>query len=163
MIMKLYEIAEQYRQALESIEVDEDTGEILNADALNQFEMDAKDKIECAALFCRELETESECLLKESDRLFSRSKSIDKRIARIKALIQEALVPFNGKVKTPRITVYERHSSSVIIDDFDKIPEDFKTTKTEVIVNKTNIKKAIQNGTEIDGVHLEDKVSVVMR
>lgn len=161
--MKLYEIPEQYRQALESIDVDEDTGEILNADALNQFEMDAKEKIECAALFCRELEAESECLLKESDRLFSRSKSIDKRIARIKALIQEALVPFNGKVKTPRITVYERRSTSAVVDDFNKIPDEFKKTKTEILINLSDLKKAINAGAEIEGAHLVNKTSVVMR
>ncbi len=66
--MRLYEIPEQYRQALESIDVDEETGEIINADALNQFEMDAKEKIENAALFCRELDRESIALSEEADR-----------------------------------------------------------------------------------------------
>lgn len=161
--MRLYEIPEQYRQALESIDVDEETGEIINADALNQFEMDAKEKIENAALFCRELYAESECLIKEADRLYSRSKSMDRRADRIKALIQEALAPFNGKVKTPRITVYERHSTSAVVDDFSKIPDAFKKTKTEVTINLTDLKKAIKEGAVIEGAHLVDKTSICMR
>lgn len=161
--MRLYEIPEKYRQALESVDIDEETGEIINADALNQFEMDAKEKIENAALFCRELDRESTVLSEEADRMIDRSKSMVKKAERIKSLILPALQAFNGKVKTARVTVYERKTESVVVDDIERIPDSFKKTKTEVIVSKTSLKKAIQSGENISGAHLEEKTIVAMR
>ena len=163
MIMKLYEIPEQYRLALEGIEVDEETGEILNADAIDQFEMDAKEKIENAALFVRELERESQAISEEADRMRNRAKAVERKAERVKNLILTALQPFNGKVKTQRITVYERHTDVVKIADGSMLPDAYVTKKVTVSRNKTELKRAIKAGATIDGVTLVDSVSVVMR
>lgn len=57
--MKLYEIAPALRFALDDIVVDEETGEILNADALHAVEAEAAEKIEATALYLRELDAEA--------------------------------------------------------------------------------------------------------
>ena len=44
--MKLYEISDAIRAALDHIDVDPETGEILSADALHAVEAEASDKIE---------------------------------------------------------------------------------------------------------------------
>lgn len=47
--MKLYQISDAIRQALDHIELDEETGEILSADALHAVEAEASEKIEATA------------------------------------------------------------------------------------------------------------------
>ena len=58
--MKLYEIAPALRFALDDIVVDEETGEILSADALHTVEAEASEKIEATALYLRELDADAE-------------------------------------------------------------------------------------------------------
>lgn len=50
----------------------------------------------------------------------------------------------------------------LIVDDIDKIPDEYKITKTEVKEDKTAIKKAIKDGQEIPGAHLLIEDSLVM-
>ena len=49
--MKLYQISDAIRQALDHIELDEETGEILSADELHAVEAEAAEKIEATALY----------------------------------------------------------------------------------------------------------------
>ena len=50
--MKLYQISDAIRQALDHIELDEETGEILSADALHAVEAEAAEKIGELAAGC---------------------------------------------------------------------------------------------------------------
>lgn len=161
--MNLYEIPAAFRTALNSLEVDEETGEIMNPEVINSFEMDAKEKIESAALFCREMDLEAKCVKEEASRLAERAKSIENRVSKIKDLILEALQPFDGKIKTGRITVYERRTQSVLIDQGVNLPEAFMTVKTTITPNKTALKQALLGGAEIEGVRLTESRSVSMR
>ena len=52
--MKLYEIANQYRDAMDNIEVDEN-GELLNADQLEAVDGAFDDKAEAVAVYIKEL------------------------------------------------------------------------------------------------------------
>ena len=161
--MKLYEIPLRYREALDSIDVDEETGEIMNSDALTQFEMDAKEKIENAALYCLELKQEAACLKDEAARMSDRAKALDNRLERIKGLILTALEPFGGKVKTPRVTAYRRSTATVAIDEGANLPEAFVTKKVIMTPNKIAIRDYLKAGEMIDGAHLEMTDSLIMR
>ena len=52
--LKLYQIPAFMRQALDNLEIDEETGEILNADGLHNIELSAKEKIVNTARYIRE-------------------------------------------------------------------------------------------------------------
>lgn len=47
--------------------------------------------------------------------------------------------------------------------DADKIPREFKNTKTEVCINKIDIKKAIKAGDVIDGADLVYKNNIQIK
>ena len=102
--MKLYEIAPALRFALDDIEVDPETGEILNADALHAVEAEAAEKIEATALYLRELDAEAKAAKDEAERILARVKSMQKRSDYLKSRLLEA-VHATGKVKTARVTV----------------------------------------------------------
>lgn len=160
--MKLYEIAPALRFALDDIVVDEETGEILQADALHAVEVEAAEKIEATALYLRELDAEAKAAKDEADRMIARVKSMQKRSDYIKSMLLKALHA-TGKVKTARVTVSIRTTQAVEVSEGADLPEAFQTVKTTVSPNKVAIKQALLDGIEVPGCHLEARESVSIR
>lgn len=160
--MKLYQISDAIRQALDHIELDEETGEILNADELHAVEAEAADKIEATALYLRELDAEAKAAKDEADRMLARVKSMQKRSDYIKSMLLDALHA-TGKVKTGRVTVSIRTTKAVEIAEGADLPEAYTTVKTTVSPNKVAIKQALLDGVEVPGCSLEARESVSIR
>lgn len=160
--MKLYEIAPALRFALDDIVVDEETGEILQADALHAVEVEAAEKIEATALYLRELDAEAKAAKDEADRMIARVKSLQKRSDYLKSMLLDALHA-TGKVKTARVTVSIRTTQAVEIAEGADLPEAYTTVKTTVSPNKVAIKQALLDGVEVPGCHLEARESVSIR
>lgn len=160
--MKLYQISDAIRQALDHIELDEETGEILSADELHAVEAEAADKIEATALYLRELDAEAKAAKDEADRMLARVKSMQKRSDYLKAMLLDALHA-TGKVKTGRVTVSIRTTKAVEIAEGADLPEAYTTVKTTVSPNKVAIKQALLDGVEVPGCHIEERESVQIR
>lgn len=160
--MKLYEISDAIRAALDHIDVDPETGEILSADALHAVEAEASDKIEATALYLRELDAEAKAAKDEADRMLDRVKSMQKRSDYIKSMLLDALHA-TGKVKTARVTVSIRTTQAVSVDEGANLPEAYTTVKTTVSPNKIAIKQALLDGVEVPGCSLEARESVSIR
>lgn len=160
--MKLYQISDAIRQALDHIELDEETGEILNADALHAVEAQAAEKVEATALYLRELDAEAKAAKEEADRMLARVKSMQKRSDYLKSMLLEALHA-TGKVKTARVSVSIRTTKAVEIAEGADLPEAYTTVKTTVSPNKVAIKQALLDGVEVPGCHLEARESVSIR
>ena len=160
--MKLYQISDAIRQALDHIELDEETGEILSADELHAVEAEAADKIEATALYLRELDAEAKAAKEEADRMFARVKSMQKRSDYLKAMLLEALHA-TGKVKTARVSVSIRTSKAIEVADGVTLPDAFVTVRTTTTPNKTALKEAIEAGADIEGVRLVERESVQIK
>lgn len=160
--MKLYEISDAIRAALDHIDVDPETGEILNADNLHAVEAEASEKIEATALYLRELDAEAKAAKDEADRMIARVKSMQKRSDYLKAMLLDALHA-TGKVKTARVTVSIRTTQAVEVSEGADLPEAFQTVKTTVSPNKVAIKQALLDGVEVPGCHLAARESVSIR
>lgn len=160
--MKLYEISDAIRAALDHIDVDPETGEILNADNLHAVEAEASEKIEATALYLRELDAEAKAAKDEADRMIARVKSMQKRSDYLKSMLLDALHA-TGKVKTARVTVSIRTTKAVEIAEGANLPEAYTTIKTTVSPNKVAIKQALLDGVEVPGCSLEARESVSIR
>lgn len=158
--MKLYQISDAIRAALDHIDVDPETGEILQADALHAVEAEASDKIEATALYLRELDAEAKAAKDEADRMIARVKSMQKRSDYLKAMLLDALHA-TGKVKTARVSI--RTTQAVAIDEGANLPEAYTTVKHIVSPNKVAIKQALIDGIEVPGCHIEERESVQIR
>ena len=160
--MRLYEIPAAMRFALDCMEVDEETGEILNSAELEQIEGAARDKIEATALYLRELDAEAKAAKDEAERILARVKSMQKRSDYLKAMLLDALHA-TGKVKTGRVTVSIRTTQAVAVDEGANLPEAYTSVKTTVSPNKVAIKQALLDGVEVPGCSLEARESVSIR
>ena len=189
--MKLFEIIREIESALtEAAEIAADNGgEIPEelAEYIDSLEYDKERKIEAWAGWCvsekRAIKAKKEFI--ESMR--AQVDSMERNLDRSKDLLLHYTkgVPF----KFPAFSISRRVDKRAIIDDLDRVPDQFKTYKvsakidnrevfqrlndyateagapleTVVTASLNDIKKAIAEGVEVEGAHVEDSVSMQIR
>lgn len=55
------------------------------------------------------------------------------------------------------------YRASTVVDSLDDLPADFKSTKTEVVADKTKIYKALSGGEDVPGAHLKPNRGTVIK
>lgn len=151
--MKLYEL----NALIEGFEfdIDEETGEILNYDDLENLELERNVKIENIALWIKNLKAEAEALKSEKMAFAKRQQIAENKAESLKNFLEFALQ--GEKFKTDKVELTYRKSETVEIDldEVDSLPEEYKRVKVEP--DKTALKKAIKGGESFKGVHLVEK------
>lgn len=100
----------------------------------------------------------------EKERLADLQKFYENTYNRLDNALKAAMVATgHDKVETPTMRLSLRHSTATEVDDLDQLPAEFKTTKVEVVADKTAIKKAIQSGEAVPGAHLVENVSLQIK
>ena len=157
--MTLYEIDKAILDF--EFEVDEESGEILNASDLDELKMAREDKIEGISLWIKNLEAEKEAVKHEKDNFADREKRLGKKIDSLKGYLTYALD--GQKFSTPKVAVSFRKSESVLIKDEYLIPDDYCEFTVTRRPNKTNLKKALKDGKEIMGCELVEKQNIQIK
>ena len=139
-------------------EVDEETGEILNASDLDELQMARQDKIENIGLYIKNLEAEKEAVKHEKDNFADREKRLDKKIESLKGYLGYALQ--GQKFSTPKVAVSFRKSESVHITDEYLIPDEYKIFTVVKKPDKKVLKDALKKGKEITGCELVEKNNI---
>ena len=105
-----------------------------------------------------------EAIKNEIDRLTKLKRAAENAQKRVKGSLVGAMVQLDHPtVETPTMRLSLRHSTATEVDDLDQIPAKFKTTKVEVVADKTAIKKAIQSDEAVPGAHLVENVSLQIK
>lgn len=150
--------------------VDQETGEIIDSDALNALQIERDKKIEGVALWVKDLRAEAEAIGNEVKALSARKKATENRAEQLKRWLGEALA---GEIfKSSKVRVSYTHNTKLnVIDEQSVInyiqthfnePEQFiKFTLPEI--RKDAIKAEIKNGMEIPGATIELTESVVIK
>ena len=100
----------------------------------------------------------------EKERLAAIQKRYENAYNRLdKALTAAMDATGHDKVETPTMRLSLRHTTATEVDNLDAVPMEYKTTKVEVVADKTAIKKAIQNGEDVPGAHLVENVSLQIK
>ena len=156
----LYEMTAQVNvlyELLQSEEIDEQT----YFDTLEAIGSEQKVEGYCQVL--KELQADLDKFKAESDRLAARMKTAKNGIDRMK----ESLLAFMNasgqeKIKAGTFTVSKGRSKQTNIFDETLIPSEFKTPQPDKI-DKTAIKKAIENGETVTGAEIIINESVRIR
>lgn len=105
-----------------------------------------------------------EAIKNEIDRLTKLKRTAENAQKRVKGSLVGAMVQLDHPtVETPTMRLSLRHSTATEVDDLDQLPAEYKTTKVEVVADKTAIKKAIQEGEDVPGAHLVENVSLQIK
>ncbi len=153
--MNLYEIDAAIMDC-----IDEETGEIIDPAMLDELEMDRDAKIEQIALGIKNLNAEAAAIKAEKQSLDSRQKAAEKKAESLKNYLSGYLA--GAKFKSPKVAISWRKSEAVEVDDIHQLPEEFLRYK-EPEVNKTDLKAALQLGTEITGARLVQRQNIQIR
>ncbi len=161
--MTLYEIKEQYLNVLNNLEVDED-GEITNIDVIDKAEGDFKDKAEAVACYIKSLDAEAKALKEEIENLNARMKSKQNYSEKLKDYLSFCMESTQiERIETPKVNLYFRNSSKVVVDDEAAIDEKYIVTKTTTTISKSAIKDDIRSGMEVTGAHVETTRSLQIK
>lgn len=169
--MNLYEIDKRINDIIEFC-CDLETGELLDdktlENTLNELELSKEEKLTSIAKYIKNLTADAKALQEEKLKFAKRQKIVENKIKRLKEYIDNFIRNTQGenfnnyKFKDVNNTISYRKSQSLEIDDIDKINENFlKVEKT--IRDKRELAKALKNGAEIDGCHLEEKYSLQIK
>ena len=80
MNVSLYEISADFLKALDGLEVDEETGEIMNFDAVEALDAQFEDKAESVACYIKNLSAFAADLKAEEENLSTRRKTVERRV-----------------------------------------------------------------------------------
>ena len=132
-----------------------ETGEILDAAALDALKMEIPKKLENLGRWMLNLEAEEKALADQEKRFKERKDAVKKKRESIKSYVGAFL---NGKpYKCTDFEFKWRTSESVAFNgDIYKVPDDYLRYK-EPELDKAKIKKALKSGIEIAGCSLEVK------
>ena len=159
--MTLYELTDSMRNF--ELEIDEETGEIVNADELDELEMERTEKLKNCVRYYKNVKAEADALKAEKAKLANRQKSAEKRAEWIKDYIAMNLngEPFAPE-DDPTIKCGWRKSETVECENVFDVPEEFLTYK-EPVLDKTKVRKAINAGETVSGCRLVEKQNLQIK
>ena len=162
--LTLYGITAELNAILAAIEDNggEITPEIENALAINEEQFATKAVDYGHAIL--NLKAMAAAAKAEKDRLAGLQKFYENTQKRLEGALSQAMQVFGqDKVENATMRLSLRHTTATEVDDIALLPSEFKTTKVEVVADKTAIKKAIQEGREVAGAHLVENVSLQIK
>ena len=155
---KLHEIMNEIENF--DFEIDEETGEILNFDALDRLQVARDVKIENLCLWVKNLKSDAEAYKAEKESFAKKQKQAENRATSLHSFIQTVL---NGEnFKTDRVTVSYRKSEAIELEDKICVPDKYFVPQ-EPKLDKTGLKKAIKAGEEFGGVHLVERQNMSIK
>ena len=144
-----------------AFEVDEETGELLNVQDLDDLQMARDTKIENIGLWIKNLEAEANAVKTEKNAMAVRQKRLETKADNLRNYLAYALR--GEKFSTPRIAMSYRKSESVDILPGAEIPEKYLRVKTITEPDKAGLKKALKEGEQFDGVTLNVKQNLQIK
>lgn len=112
----------------------------------------------------RKLEADAEYLKKEKQRIERRQKSLENNAKYMKETLRWAMhLSGDPKIKTAKNTISLRTTQKVVVDveDPDELLDKYVRIKKEA--NLTAIKEDLKAGKVVEGAHMEDSESLIIR
>ena len=157
--MTLYEINEAIANFMAD-HINEETGEIEGIEELDALSLAREEKIDSIASYYKDTVAEAEAIRREVQALTQRKQRAVRRAERLKDYLRFSLDGNN--FKTPRNEMRFTKTKVLKISEDAVIPEQYMRYKTPE-VDKVNLKKAIKEGYEIDGVRIIDRLSLSIK
>ena len=162
--MNLFQINEAIETAF-NLAIDQESGEVNDEQLylLDLLELDRSKKIENIACLIKNLKADAAALKAEKDAFQKRQKQAENKVESLTNYLQSVL---NGeKFTTDRCAISFRKTNKVVLDEGFTI-YDIDThflRMAEPTLDKVEIKKALDAGAKIPGVHQEAGLSMTIK
>ncbi len=164
--MNLYQIANEYKLALNGL-YDEETGEIneIALTSFNQLSDDMRSKGIALSSYIQNLDAERKAIEDAKKSMADRESRLSKKIDYLKSYLKDNMEKCAiSEIECPYFSLKIK-KNPVSVDDFDheKIPDDYKTVKQVISINKIKLKEDLQAGIEIPGARLTQKTRLEIK
>ncbi len=140
--------------------VDMETGEIIDAEKLDELKMEKERKIRNIACWVKELNAEAEALKKQKDAFAAREKAAKNKAEGLKAYLSSYL---DGKeAKGTEYQISFRASQATEITDEEVIPPAYRIPQPDKL-DKAGILTALKGGTVIPGAQLIERKNIQIK
>lgn len=162
----LYELTQDLQnldELLENLKDDEDA--VLNIEEIKKVVEDQLDSKSTGLIkYIRMLTLEAQNIEEEEKRLKKLKDSKKKKIDNLKDFIMSAMQSSDLKrINTSMGNITLRNNpESVLVEDENTIPKQFKRIETKEVIDKKAIKAAIQSGQEVNGCKLIRTQSIIL-
>jgi predicted nuclease with TOPRIM domain len=158
--LKLYELAENYRQLQELMEeLDNETLQ----DTLESIEDAIEEKIKNIVYLIKNIEADINMFKEEEKRLSTRRKTLENKLENLKNYLETQMRIANlNKIKAGTFNVsFRKTPPKVTVINEEKIPQEYWIPQQPKL-DKDGLKKALKNGQTIEGVELtqEEKLNI---
>lgn len=159
MAITLYELTEEWRNF--ELEIDEETGEVLNSEELDALQLSRDAKIENCLYYLKNLEAEADIYKAEKMRLYKKQQQTEKKVQYMKDYLAFCLNGQKWSNSNCPLKVSYRKSETVEVASDAIIPDEFLSFEPKI--DRMGLKGAIKNGAEIKGVTLVEKQNMQIR
>ena len=160
--MTLYEIGQQYLEALDGMEIDPETGELIGGQAVAQLAGQFEEKCQAVGCYIKNLNALAEDIRQEKQQLAKRQKALETKADRLREYLAEWMnAAGRERLETPRVALSFRKSTAVMVDNLNTLPESCR--KVRVDADKAMIRKLLQLGDRLEGAWLEETRSLQIK
>lgn len=159
----LYEISQDILNCVaveEGLNVNIETGEVIDAEKLATLKMERSEKIRNIALWIKNLKADAKAYKDEKEVFYARQRAAENKMAQLENYLAHVLD--GEKVKEQQFSISWRKSKSVNITNKAKIPKEFLIEQVPKI-NKTLISKELKNGADIPGAELIENRNIQIK
>jgi len=152
--MQLYEITENLKQINQMLEDGVSLEEL--KDALADVDEAFEEKANGILFLIRNMESNIDAIKLEEARLASRKKSMEKQIESVKEYLINNMVA-TGKTKLDNGIIkasYIKPKAMLNLIDESIVPDNYKTPKVTIALDKASMLADLKNGIEIDGASI---------
>lgn len=167
--MKLYEIANDYLALMQAIDNDEIPEEAIS-DTLEAITGEIEVKADNIACLLKNLDADIVAIKTEEVRLAERRKAKENTRERVKQYLSDTLQRMGiDKIETARNKISFRKSESVEVLDEQTFLKWAQENRDDLLtysapkVNKTEVKKALKSGVEIEGAQLVSNMNIQLK
>lgn len=161
--MNIYEITQELREALDTMQIDEETGEIINWNAIDALNIAFDRKAEAYAVAIKESEAMAKELDEAAKSIGERKKSYQNRAEQMKKHLQFAMeAAGKEKIETANADISFKKSVAVVVDE-SSLPDEYWKITEERKPNKAEVGKLLKQGENIPGAMLETRMNLQVK
>ena len=142
------------------LEIDEETGEILNLDGLDALQLERDTKIENIALWIKNLTADAKAYKEEKAVFAEKERRAKNKIESLKRYLQDNLD--GQKFNTSKVSISYRKSQSVEITDMSILPR-MALKEQDPVPDTVVLKDLLRAGTLVAGARLVDKQNMIIK
>lgn len=154
----LYELVKEIENF--ELQIDEETGELLNIDELDALQLEKDTKVENICLLIKNLKSDAVAYKAEKDAFEKKRKAAENKAEKLTAYVDYILAGDN--FKSSKVTVSHRRSEQVECFDLLEVDPDYLRFK-EPELDKKKIKDALKQGIEVKGCQLVERQNIQIR